>query len=198
MRRGEIVMTGSPGEVIAEYQRLPGTGTQNVAASQFDDGTAVIDALTLHDLDGRVAPTVRTGSPLVFRVTFTVRAPLEDAAFEVVFSNADSQIISEFSTENSGTRLSLGVGEGVLEFTCPEIGLLPGLYYAAVCIKRRGEPEAIHWQYGAATVRVDPGKIVRGGFYMPHRWELLESGVANELSDSRRDGVRSSLAPGRS
>ena len=198
MRRGEIVMTGAPAEVIAEYQRLPGTGTQNVTASQFDDGTAVIEALTLHDLDGRVAPAVRTGSPLVFRVACSVRAPIVDAACEIVFSNADSQIISEFSTENSGATLSLDAGDGVLEFTCPEIGLLPGLYYAAVCIKRRGEPEAIHWQYGAATVRVDPGKIVRGGFYMTHRWELLESGVADVVSEPPRGGVRSSLAPGRS
>jgi ABC-type polysaccharide/polyol phosphate transport system ATPase subunit len=197
MRRGEIVNTGSPGEMIAEYQRLPGAGIQNVAVSQFDDGTAAIEALTLHDVDGRITPTVRTGSPLVFRVAFTVRAPLEDAAFEIVFSNADSQIISEFSTENSGARLSLEVGDGVLEFTCPEIGLLPGLYYAAVCIKRREEPEAIHWQYGAATLRVDPGKIVRGGFYMTHRWELLEPARADALNESRRAEMPASLAPGR-
>jgi ABC-type polysaccharide/polyol phosphate transport system ATPase subunit len=194
LRRGEIVTSGAPADVIAEYRRLPGTGPQNIAASQFDDGTATIDALTLHDLDGEIAPTVRTGSPLLFRVAFTARAPVDDAAFEIVFSNADSQIISEFSTENSGPRLSLQPGEGVLEFTCPEIGLLPGLYYAAVSVKRRGEPEAIHWQYGAATVRVDPGKIVRGGFYMSHRWAIVDTGTSDSVSVQPRDEAPALLA----
>jgi ABC-type polysaccharide/polyol phosphate transport system ATPase subunit len=176
MQRGEIVGSGHPGDVITRYQRLPSSSSHNIAAAQFSDGSAEIVSLLLLNLDGSPTTDVRTGSPVALRINYSVMKPLEDAAFEVVFFNVDGQIVSEFSTVNSGSSISLEPGEGAILFTCPELGLLPGLYYAAVAVKRRHEPEAIHWQYGAATVRVDSGKIVKGAFYMPNSWELLTPG----------------------
>jgi hypothetical protein len=46
--------------------------------------------------------------------------------------------------------------------------------------------EGIEWQYHCAMMRVDPGRIVRGNFYMPHDWiikkepETVASAPANE------------------
>jgi hypothetical protein len=35
--------------------------------------------------------------------------------------------------------------------------------------------EAINWQYQAATLRVDPGKVTRGQFYQANSWCLNTS-----------------------
>jgi hypothetical protein len=46
-------------------------------------------------------------------------------------------------------------------------------------VKERGAPEAFHWQYKATMLRVDPGKVVRGNFYLPHTWHITQQTEAN-------------------
>jgi lipopolysaccharide transport system ATP-binding protein len=173
MRQGEIVRSGTPAEVIAEYQRLPAMAQHNGGDTAFADGRAEIDSIQLCDLEGRPTPPVRTGSPIALRIAYSVRRPLPDVVFEVLFTNADQQVMAQWTTEASGEPIALQPGDGVLEFQCPELGLLPAMYYASVAIRERGAPEAIDWQYGAVALRVDPGKTVQGAFYMSHQWTLL-------------------------
>jgi hypothetical protein len=69
-----------------------------------------------------------------------------------------------------------------------------------VCVKERTASEAINWQYHAATLRVDPGRIVRGQFYQSNRWKLLRpshSAPPNGVSDAEHPAGtrRPSLTP---
>ena len=172
MRQGQIVSSGAPAEVIAEYQRLPAAPRHNIMQTVVADDSAKIDSVELRDLDGRPMPTVQTGAPLAMRISYTARRPLPDVVFEVVFARTDHEVVTQWSTEENGEPIALEPGEGVLEFQCEELGFMPGIYFAAVAIRERGAPEAIDWQWGALTFRVDPGKAVAGAFYMSHRWTL--------------------------
>jgi hypothetical protein len=75
------------------------------------------------------------------------------------------------------------------------------MYHANVCVKERTASEAINWQYHAATLRVDPGRIVRGQFYQSSRWKLLRSSHSppppNGVSEAERPAGtrRPSLTP---
>jgi hypothetical protein len=44
--------------------------------------------------------------------------------------------------------------------------------YVDAIIKQRAAPEGsnIDWHYQRAMLRIDPGSMVRGNFYMPHEW----------------------------
>jgi len=79
----------------------------------------------------------------------------------------------------SGKQIDVEPGKGVIEFSCDEVGLLPGLYYIDVTIKRRGAAAGhdIDWQCQKAMLRVDPGTLVRGRFYMPHNWRYENTDV---------------------
>jgi ABC-type proline/glycine betaine transport system ATPase subunit len=172
MRQGEIVTSVAPADVIAEYQRLPAAPRHNIVQTVVADDSAKIESVELRDLDGRPMPTVQTGAPLAMRISYTVRRPLPDVVFEVVFARTDHEVATQWSTEENGEPIALDPGEGVIEFQCEELGFMPGIYFAAVAIRERGAPEAIDWQWGALTFRVDPGKTVAGMFYMSHRWTL--------------------------
>jgi ABC-type polysaccharide/polyol phosphate transport system ATPase subunit len=173
MRHGEIVRSGTPADVIAEYQRLPTAARHNVLQTLIADESAEIESLQLCDLGGQPLPPVRTGSPIALRIAYSVRRPLPDVVFEVLFTNADRQVVAQWTTEVSGEPIALQPGDGVLEFQCAELGFIPGMYYASVAIRERGAPEAIDWQYDAVALSVDPGKTVQGTFYMSHQWTLL-------------------------
>jgi hypothetical protein len=73
------------------------------------------------------------------------------------------------------------------------------MYHANVCVKERMAPEAINWQYHAATLRVDPGKVTRGQFYQANTWSLTHSAQQAEqrsaLPAATRDSsLRTTLA----
>ncbi len=178
MQRGEIHTCGAPREVIAEYQRIassftpsapPGTPLANTSKS------ADITSLVFHDAEGRESPSFHTGGPLLARLRYSAREHVEDAVFEVFFYTADGKLQCQFTTELSERRIALESGSGAIEFSCAEIGLQPGIYSVDATIKQRNAPAGadIDWQYRCAMLRVDPGKMVRGKFYVPHDWQFL-------------------------
>ena len=90
--------------------------------------------------------------------------------FEVFVRTGDLTEMCQLTTETSGEPFHLTRGRGSLRFDCSELALQPGMYHANVCVKERMAPEAINWQYHAATLRVDPGKVTRGQFYQANTW----------------------------
>jgi hypothetical protein len=94
---------------------------------------------------------------------YAVRGPVADAEFELYFYSQDGVLQCQMTSRPDIDGLDLMPGEGAIEFSCEELGLQPGRYYIDTAIVEND------WQARCATLRVDPGKVVRGGFYMPHR-----------------------------
>jgi ABC-type polysaccharide/polyol phosphate transport system ATPase subunit len=197
MRRGELAASGNARTMIAEYQSHVEPSRLNVAPTIVASDDTSITSLSFRSPDGTRPVSFRTGDPLVARVEFTVREPIRDAVFEVFILTPDGAVECQLSTETSGEALSLAPGAGALQFTCDELALRPGMYYANVAIKRRGAPEALQWQYQAATLRVDPGKITRGEFYQPNCWQMegvptLAPPHGTRMVDAARRSIASS------
>ncbi len=188
MRAGGIVKSGGPREVIEAYQTAAGLA-EGFAASvtPLGEAAAEIRALSFHDDEGRPRPAFRTGEALTARVEFEVHAPVRDAVIDVLFYSPDRVAYCELTTEAGGRTLSLEPGRGVVEFSCPGLSLLPGIYYTDVAVKERGALESIHVQRGSTTLRVEPGEVVRGRFYQPQRWRLrqLEGATRDEVALGR-------------
>ena len=66
----------------------------------------------------------------------------------------------------------------MLEFSCEELGLQPGVYVVDVDMERLGKAENLDYQSRCATIQVSAGKRVRGEFFSPHSWRMLEQGEA--------------------
>lgn len=180
MNRGEIAASGSPHDVINEYQRYNSGFAP--PAPPGDHGVerpkvAEITSLRFFDLDGGETTSSSTGSPLTVRIEYFARERVSDCAFEAFFYTADHYLHCQFTTELSDKQIDLEPGRGMIEFSCAELGLQPALYYIDATIKPRGGPLGcdIDWQCRRAALRVDPGALVRGSFYMPHEWRFEHS-----------------------
>jgi hypothetical protein len=94
------------------------------------------------------------------------------------------------STEVSGNRIDVEQGSGAVEFSCAEVGLLPGIIYVDATIRQRAAPEGsnIDWHYQRAMLRIDPGKMVRGNFYMPHEWRHEHTEIGHCLAAEQAVG----------
>ncbi len=173
MEQGEIVASGSSFDVVREYQRTVSDLSPPAMHGQLVSKEAEVTALRFFDLTGNETDSCATGEPLQARLEYVAHKAIKDCVFELFFSSGDREIHCHLTTEVSGDPLDLEPGAGALEFSCAEVGLLPGLYHVDATIAHRGAPggSAIDWQSRRAMLRIDPGKMVRGKFYMPHEWQ---------------------------
>ncbi len=180
-------MTGSPREVIAHYQTAvdsfkPATSNE-VMANQ--EKLAEVRSLKFQDASGQETAVVHTGEPFLARLDFVAHAPLDDVVFELFFYSAEGEEQCQFTTEVSGERIRLEPGAGTIEFSGAGLSLLPGIYYTDVVIKERGTPKFYDWtQFNFTALRVDPGKMIRGKYYMPHEWRLVQNGRCDEAVEA--------------
>ncbi len=191
VQRGEIIADGNPHDVIAQYQSASASLTaaeQSEAGGVELDKKAAITAVAFYDLEGRELAATRTGGPIVARVNYTARESIKDAVFEFFFYTGNRKLLCHLSTAFSEQELEIEAGSGVAEFIVAEVGLRPDIYYADATIRQRNAIEDIDWQRNCATLRVDPGKMQRGSFYMPHEWRV------RQRSNAAPAGVNMTLA----
>jgi len=180
---GEIVADGSTSDVISQYEEA---GRSSIPEPRLNEGTHKpirITGLTFRDYQDREVLRAFTGDHLIAQVKFTACEAIHDLDFEVFYYSPDGRLQCQFSTSVGRDALQLDRGEGAIQFSCSELGLQPGLYYADATIKRRTDGKEIDWQYRSALLRVEPGKRVSGRFYVPHRWRITQT--KNEIDSEQ-------------
>ena len=61
-------------------------------------------------------------------------------------------------------------GTGSIEFQCPKLPVVPGLYRIDLAIESKGHEIDLHQR--CATLRVEPGTIAYGDFYIENTWAI--------------------------
>jgi hypothetical protein len=135
------------------------------------------------------------------RVSYVAHAPIPDAVVEVyVYSLIDRSYghwCQLTTASRDGQGLAMQPGAGAVEFEVDELSFLPGMYYVSATIVHREQAigSAIDWQHQCLTLRIDPGRFIRGSLYMPHRWrpvpppEEHDSVLEHVLSPGARAGA---------
>lgn len=187
MQRGQIVADGAPHESIAAYTQAALEAQTSASSHAPPEELAQlaskrkaveITLLSFCNAQGKEKSVSHTGDALSARIKFVVRETIPDAILNIIFYTADREVQCQFSTELSGEMLTLEPGECEIEFFCPEVGLLPGIYYTDIAVAQRGAPDYIDCRYQSTMLRIDPGKIVLGKFYLPHTWRLTQKNPA--------------------
>jgi ABC-type polysaccharide/polyol phosphate transport system ATPase subunit len=171
LRHGQIAADGDPMDVIEQYrhQSVPRTSGTLMA-----DSTTALTTSLHFDVDSDSEQDVaRTGAPLSVRVGYTVRSSLKDVVVDVVLYTPDTTVVSQLTTEGGDSSLDIGPGRGTIIFSCAELGLLPGLYYADVRVRLRDGADALHLNGRAGVLRVESERATRGLFFQPSTWSVV-------------------------
>jgi ABC-type polysaccharide/polyol phosphate transport system ATPase subunit len=184
MQQGQIIASGSASDVVNEYRQTASNFSPPELDGLLISKTAEITGLQFFDAEGNETGVFDTGAPLRAKLKYLARERIEDCVFDIWFFSGNRQMQCHFTTELSGNQIDIEPGTGSVEFSCAEIGLLPGLYYVDITIDHRAAPEGSHidWQYQRTVLRVDPGRRVYGKFYMPHEWRHEPGQMASSLT----------------
>lgn len=196
LQKGQIVMTGLPKDVTAEYRRtgmsfLPEPNGINSASN-----LAAITRVKFLDSEQRELDNFASGDFVTVKLQFVASVDIHDAIFEIYFNSMQFELHCQLTTELGSERINIEAGEGYVEFTVEELGLQPGDYFIDAVIKQREPPREIDIKLRCAMLHVDSGKMMRGGiFYMPHSWQFSQK--SNQLNDEQRIDQSLVKAPSR-
>ena len=192
MKRGQVVKSGPAAEIVAAYQSDATLSSESVEAHKKGETNEVeIQTLSFVDASGAPQPAFKTGEPLLARIAFKVNEPVTDVVFGLLFFTADGQMQCELTTELSENQISVKPGLGTIEFKTEQLGLLPGIYFTSVHVKRRNARDPINYQYKSTMLRVDSDQKFVGNFYLPHSWSIRQV----EDVDREYAGYESVVAP---
>jgi lipopolysaccharide transport system ATP-binding protein len=179
MNQGEVIYDGEAAggmnaySALARFRASPPPSVEAVAKTA--------EVVSLEFLDGRGEPVhmVKTGDPLRIRIEYKARITVRDVSFNVFFYGGDGTLHCQFTTWLSGETADLAPGNGIVEFSCDELGLQPGSYLIDTTIEQHGSN--LDWQYRCSNIQVNAGRTVRGMFYHPHTWR--ETSASSVLAE---------------
>jgi ABC-type polysaccharide/polyol phosphate transport system ATPase subunit len=162
LNRGELVMTGNPRDIIEEYSRTA------YAAMSCSESSSVAN-LTRVCFEGPEKGQVRTGEPMSAHLAFQLKEPVRDAVVSISIYWPSGYLCTQLTSADS-CHHALHDGLVCFDFVCPVVTLQRGLYRVDVSIERGSEIIG-HWRC-CSLLRVDPGKIILGDFYLEHRCKM--------------------------
>ena len=161
--RGRVLMDGEPRSVIDQYQNQ---SFAHSAASMTADtdlqGPAQCLSISFHTPGS--SDSIRTGYPMSARLGYRANERILDAVFRVSLYWPSGYLCAQLTSESSAAGLSLGPGAGVVEFQCPVLPVVPGLYRVDVAIETHGR--LLDEQQRCATLFVQAGRPAAGDFYI--------------------------------
>lgn len=179
LRQGEIYKSGPPRQVIADYERMltdmPASAPSHLTTVSKAREAEIL-SVSLLSSDGSKTTMFPAGDPIRVAVEYVANEPLQDVAIEVYFYSVFGNLHCHFSTNTDGRWLNLEQGTGIIEFTCPEIGLEVAAFNVEASIKYRSAEFSDYIDHKhAAVINIGKGKPIHGLFHLPHTWRQLES-----------------------
>jgi lipopolysaccharide transport system ATP-binding protein len=178
LNHGRIAATGPARSVIAQYQAVGAAYTpseNHAVAGAILSREAEITSIICYDAEDRSSAVFRSGASARVRLDFVVHTAVPDAIVELYIYSVVSGLSGPWCQMTTagpdGEGMPLNVGPGAVEFQIDELSFLPGMYHISATIVHKDQAlgAAIDYQPQCLTLRVD-GKLMRGSFYMPHRW----------------------------
>jgi len=170
LERGETVLMDRPVRAVNEYHVLnaPGPG-EGPARRESGSREIEIAAVEVLDAAGRPAAAVNPREPLLVRMRWRARQPVDDPVFGFALADAEERTLYGTNTAIDGFALPRAAGEGVVELAIDSLPFLRGRYHLTVAVHDR-EHRVYHRLDNAATITVLPDGEHAGAIRLSARW----------------------------
>jgi hypothetical protein len=186
-----VLSDGEPRSVISEYQRLAFAASGTESLLEAEDSDQLVRCISISFHSSEQPDSIRTGYPMTARLGYRAKARMRDVVFRVSFYWPSGYICAQLTNESSGSALTLEPGSGCVEFYCPLLPMVPGLYRVDVSIETAGRE--LDARQRCATLFVHAGKPVVGDFYIDNSWSI-EPNPTNPTPGSPSAGTNTTKA----
>jgi hypothetical protein len=178
LHHGRVVAEGPPRQVIDQYQQTTFAADPESAGPVTAELPAQCTSISF--LAPGSSAGVRTGHPMVARLGYRMWQPIPEVVFRVSLYWPSGYLCAQLTTDSSHGGVDLEPGEGAVEFQCPVLPVVPGLYRVDLSIESKGRE--IDLRQRCATLNVGPGKPASGDFYIENSWKLVGGASPDEAT----------------
>jgi len=171
LSHGCILADGPPRQVIDQYQQIT-FAWQGTAVGEERDEVKPAQCTSVSFSSPQSSDTIRTGYPMVARLEYRASKLVLDVVFRISIYWPSGYLCAQLTTESLRCGLRVGPGTGVIEFQCPVLPVVPGLYRIDLAIEANGQEVDVRQR--CATLRVEPGRIAYGDFHIENTWNVTE------------------------
>jgi ABC-type polysaccharide/polyol phosphate transport system ATPase subunit len=178
LQHGQICSEGEARRVVRDYYDAVVQHSADVVSPADKQARTLLPTLTgvrFVNGDGLESDTFTTGQPLVAVVEYASPERLADGVVELSFHSPDGRLHCQLTSETLDPEPL--PPRGVVEITCDELSLAPGLYLVDATLARRCAVDVHDRRPRCASLRVLPGRPMQGMFYAPHRSRVLPAAV---------------------
>ena len=172
LNHGRIVAEGPPRQVIDEYQQMT-FGDERSPDVAESESMAAARCTSISFTAPDSSEGMRTGYPFIARLGYRARQTIPNAVFRISIYWPSGYLCAELTTDSPNGGIPVNPGAGTIEFTCPVLPVVPGLYRVDLSIESNGHE--IDSRQRCATLHVAPGKFVSGDFYIANSWKAVET-----------------------
>jgi len=161
--RGRVLLDGEPRSVIDQYQKRTFAHSSAMMTGETDPQHPA-RCMSITFQTPKSSDSIRTGYPMIARLGYRANEPIPDAVFRISLYWPSGYLCAQLTSESSTSGFSLEGGAGMVEFQCPVLPLVPGLYRVDVAIETHGR--LLDEQQRCATLFVQAGRPAAGDFYI--------------------------------
>jgi ABC-type polysaccharide/polyol phosphate transport system ATPase subunit len=170
LSHGCILADGPARQVIDHYQQIA-FASQDAAGREDRDEIKLAECTSVSFASPDSLDTIRTGYPMVVRLGYRASQPVLDVVFRISIYWPSGYLCAQVTTESLGGGLRIEPGTGAIEFQCPSLPVVHGLYRVDLAIEAKGQE--IDLRQRCATLRVEPGRIAYGDLYIENTWNVI-------------------------
>jgi ABC-type polysaccharide/polyol phosphate transport system ATPase subunit len=171
LSHGSLLADGPARQVIDQYQQIT-FAWQGATLGEERDEVKPVECAGVSFSSPDPFDTIRTGYPMVARLRYRASKPVLDILFRISIYWPSGYLCAQLTTESLGGGVRIEPGTGVVEFLCPVLPVVPGLYRIDLVIEANGQE--IDTRQRSATLRVEPGRIAYGDFHIENTWKVAE------------------------
>jgi ABC-type polysaccharide/polyol phosphate transport system ATPase subunit len=169
LSHGCILADGAPRQVIDQYQQIEFAWQGDAVGEDTNDAKAA-ECTSVSFSAPKAFDVIRTGHPMVAHLGYRASRPILDAVFRISIYWPSGYLCAQLTTESLRGGFRVEPGAGVIEFQCPMLPVVPGLYRIDLAIEANGQEVDVRQR--CATLRVEPGTIAYGDFYIENTWKV--------------------------
>ncbi len=169
--KGRLLGSGSPAEMIGQYEGLVRQTESNVIKREWGTGEVRLEQVVLRDAQGVSAEVFDANEGFTVEMAYHAAEKIEDPVFGYAVSDLEGNLLHGSNTQQAGVAIASVAGSGTLSLSLGPLPLTTGNYLLSCSVHSADHRQNYHRLDHAFAFGVRGSGNSAGPVEVPVRWE---------------------------
>ncbi len=172
MEKGQIIATGDPDAVVAQYQWLSRETACTAETKEWGTGAVKIKAARFLDAEGQEAEELQRGMPVRIEIGYEASRRIDAPVFGFSIQTTSGILVYGNNTQIEEFDLPFIEGKGTITLDFSALELLAGAYLFSFSVHSQDHQTNYHRLDNGHPITVRSERRYEGVCHMPVRWSV--------------------------